>query len=147
MNANEFKLEQYKQLITHISSLHSARESSNQFWIVINSIGLSAISYMKGIDTDVNYYSSKAAGVILFSLCIVLSILWAIALVGFKKNINDLYFHILKFEKNFESVIFAEAYNKELMGKTIKFPIFITEIFVPVCFFISYVLLGKFLIF
>lgn len=54
MSINGLKLEQYKLLITQLQNVQLSRESSNNFWVVINSIGLTAITYIHDIQSGID---------------------------------------------------------------------------------------------
>jgi len=43
-------LEQYKVIADSINSTNAVRESSNNFWITVNSLLVSVVAYLRGIE-------------------------------------------------------------------------------------------------
>jgi hypothetical protein len=141
MNAENIKFEQYKQLLSQLASLRSARESSNQFWVIVNTIGLTAVSYIRDLDKE-GSLQIKATVVVLFMLGTALSILWLTTLLSYKKNMDSVGNQILAFETDYKSIVLSKSYKEKIGKKTIRFPAAISEIFIPICFITSYMLLG-----
>lgn len=141
MNITELKLEQYKLLISQLQNIQLSRESSNNFWIVINSIGLTAITYMHDIQSGID----KKTMSLIWGLLILgsfLAILWLKALVSAKKDMEITYKIISKIENELGSAVFTDRYKDKTTEVEAKSSIVISEIFAPVIFILTYVLLG-----
>jgi hypothetical protein len=141
MNAENIKFEQYKQLLSQLAALRSARESSNQFWVIVNTIGLTAVSYIRDLGKE-DSLQIKATVVVLFVLGTVLSILWFTTLMSYKKSMDSVGNQILGFETDYKSIVLSKSYKEKIGKKTIRFPAAISEACIPICFIMSYMLLG-----
>lgn len=140
MNITEQKLEQYKLLISQLQNIQLSRESSN-FWIVVNSIGLTAITYMHDIQSGID----KKTMSLIWGLLILgsfLGILWLKALLSAKKDMEITYKIISKIENELGSAVFTDRYKDKTTEVEAKSSIVISEIFAPVIFILTYVLLG-----
>lgn len=141
MNIKDLKLEQYKLLISQLQNIQLSRESSNNFWIVINSIGLTAITYMHDVQSGID----KKTISLVWGLLILgsfLGILWLKALFSTKKDMEIIYKLIAKFENELGSVVFTDRYKEKTTEVEAKSSIVISEIFAPVIFILTYILLG-----
>ena len=141
MNIDKLKLEQYKLLISQLQNVQLSRESANNFWIVINTIGLTAITYIHDIQSGID----KKTISLIWGLLILgsfLGILWLRALISVKKDMEIIYKLIAKFEKELGSAVFSHRYKKETTEVEAKSSVVISEIFVPVIFILSYLVLG-----
>jgi hypothetical protein len=141
MNIDKLKLEQYKLLISQLQNVQLSRESSNNFWIVINTIGLTAITYIHDIQSGID----KKTMSLIWGLLILgsfLGILWLRALISIKKDMEIIYKLIAKSEKELGSTVFSHRYKEETTEVEEKYSVVISEIFVPVIFILSYVVLG-----
>lgn len=141
MNIKDLKLEQYKLLIGQLQNIQLSRESSNNFWIVINSIGLTAITYMHDIQSGID----KKTMSLIWGLLILgsfLGILWLRALISTKKDMEIVYKLIAKFENELGSAVFTYRYEEKKTEGEEKSSIVISEILAPVIFIFTYLLLG-----
>lgn len=73
---------------------------------------------------------------------LILGILWLRALISVKKDMEIIYKLITKFENELGSAVFSHRYKEEKTEVEEKSSVVISEIFVPVIFILSYVVLG-----
>jgi len=141
MDISGLKLEQYKLLISQLQNIQLFRESSNNFWIVINSVGLTAITYIHDIQSGLD----KKTTSLIWGLLILgsfLGMLWLRALISTKKDMELVHKLIEKFEKELGSAVFSHRHKEGETEIEAKSSIIMSEIFVPVMFILAYVLLG-----
>lgn len=90
-NADQEKIiDQYKILTDSINTNNQLRESANNFWVTVNSLGLSTIAYIKD---NTNLSSDKRPFIIwiLVFVGIILCCSWLSYLRTIKKTIDQRY--------------------------------------------------------
>lgn len=128
-------LEQYKVIADSINSTNAVRESANNFWITVNSLLVSAVAYLRGIEglreqQEILIWSALILGV---GLCIS----WLSSLISVKSYNNVRDGMLIEIEKNLPVKIFTASYGATLSDKN-KRSLTTREIFVPCMFLIGY---------
>jgi len=140
MTHNEVLVEQYKLLISAFQTDEGTRESSNQFWVTLNSIGLSAVTYMQ----DIKHSTHPAESYLIFGLIalgVFLNLLWLSSLVAIKEKIETKRKVIVGLEKQLNSQVFSQLLIKDKVffhGTSLTQ----REMFTPSMFILGFVLLG-----
>ncbi len=128
-------LEQYKIIADSINSTNAVRESSNNFWITVNSLLVSVVAYLRGIEglreqQEILIWSALILGV---GLCVS----WLSSLISIKSYNNIRDGMLVEIEKSLPVKIFTASYGATLSDKN-KRSLTIREMFVPCMFVIGY---------
>jgi hypothetical protein len=143
--ARTLALEQYKLLVESINKSNDVRELSNNYWITVNALGVSAAAYIKDVQSLAHSHKPLLLWFII-SLGIALCLSWLNFLITIKNNIETRNTLLIEIERYFPFKVFTKsiAISGRQQGKgslTIK------EMVLPCLFLISYLALGYFLLF
>lgn len=141
----ELVLEQYKMLIESINKLNETRESSNTFWVAANSIGISALAYLR----DTHQVPQSYKSIFLMSLIIlgiVFSLSWLSYLTTIKRALENRHDILINIENKLPIPLFTKVFSLSLkkVGKT---TLTNKEMLVPSLFLIGYLFFAILLIF
>lgn len=141
-NEDEVSLifEQYKLLTESIHRNQATRESLNQFWIAVNSIGLTAISYIK---ESYDPLKNQIIPIIWFfiMLGVIICWTWINSLHATKKIIDIKNKLLIEVEQMLPLKIFTQLHQKSHRGDTNPSLTF-REMVVPCLFLLGYVFYG-----
>jgi hypothetical protein len=127
--------DQYKILLESINKLNEMRENSNQFWIGLNGLGISFLSYWQ--DSQSAHQHHKSFLIAIFIVGMLFCSVWLSYLWTIKKRIgirNDI---LMNLEKNFPLPVFSRVFSlsEEKKGKT---SLTVKEMLVPCLFMAGY---------
>jgi hypothetical protein len=127
--------DQYKILLESINKLNEMRENSNQFWIGVNGLGISFLSYWQ--DSQGTHQHHKSFLIAILIVGMLFCLLWLSYLWTIKKRIgirNDI---LMNLEKNFPLPVFSRVFSlsEEKKGKT---SLTVKEMLVPGLFMTGY---------
>lgn len=135
----QISFEQYKLLLDSINTLNSLREQSNNFWIVVNSMTISAVAFVKEALTLKSDYKVVIVATIL-SVGFLLCFTWLSYLVAIKEEIFLRQEILMTLEKQFPNQIFSSIIKKikrrAVAGESLTY----NEMFVPGIFLLGYLL-------
>lgn len=135
-NEQNIVLEQYKMLIDSINRINDTRELSNGFWVAVNSVGISALAYLR--DSSLMPPSHKS--ILLIALIIlgaVFSLSWISYLATIKNSIEIRSELLVKLEKSFPIPIFSKVFSLSEEGAG-RAALTVKEMLVPCLFLIGY---------
>ena len=138
-------IEQYKIVIESINKNNELRESSNNFWVTVNSLGISAIAYIR----DNQSFGGNQKPLImwvLLSIGLILCFSWLSYLRTIKQSIDHRYSLLVTMEKYLPIPIF-QIFLQESGQKANKYSLTIREMFVPISFLLGYIFFSILLIF
>jgi len=129
-------MEEYKLLVESINKLNDTRESSNNFWITLNGLGLSAVAYLR--DAQGFPQSHKPAfliTIILFGVFFCLT--WLGYLGTIKRSVGIRTKALIELEERLPTPLFSKIFlhTKQQEGSDALTP---KEMLVPILFLISY---------
>ena len=151
LGIEQYKLafEQYKLLVESINKINETRESSNNFWIGANGVGISVLAFLrdsKSIQIEHKFF--------LIMTLIVIGIIFTLSWIGYLKSIKqsiDLRIkYVMDLEKNFPAPVFSRIFNspaEEGRKQTVLSALTVKEMLVPWIFFISYIFFAILLFF
>lgn len=132
--------EQYKIIFDSINQLNTVRETSNQFWIVVNTVAVSGISYLKGLhDLEPSHRTFLLITLLLLG-CLTCGC-WIQYLWSIKSHI-EIRFQILK---DLEVHLPMKAFIKlsERVEKKVGIGnLTIQQIFIPAIFIAGYIIMA-----
>jgi hypothetical protein len=137
--------DQYKLLVDSLNSTNQLRDSSNNFWITVNSLAMTGISYIREVQTIQQDYKSLLLGTIV-TLGVFVCLSWIHTLWRMKKSIDIRNKLLIKIEQNFPFPIFTKAFHLTNQ-KEDKSSIAFKQMLVPALFLIGYVGFGILLLF
>lgn len=147
MNEEERKIgfEQYKILVESINKLNETRESSNNFWIGVNGIGVSAIAYLRDTQNIAHYHKHF----LLWTLIVIgifLCFSWISYLTTIKNSLATRGLVLMELEKGFPVPLFSKVFalSHEKASNT---PLTQREMLVPYLFLLGYIFFGVLLFF
>ncbi|MBN9412647.1 MAG: hypothetical protein J0H12_01800 [Candidatus Paracaedimonas acanthamoebae] len=144
-NANQEQIiDQYKILSDSINTSNQQRESANNFWVTVNSLGISSIVYIRDI-FNLNNQQKPLIIWVLVLLGFVLCCSWLSYLATIKKTIEQKRALLLVIENYLPLPIFGTLLHKAYLDE-IKNSLTLREMFVPISFLAAYILLGLILI-
>ncbi|OJX08264.1 MAG: hypothetical protein BGO76_03130 [Caedibacter sp. 38-128] len=145
-NANQGHIiDQYKIMCDSINTNNQLREAANNFWVTVNSLGISSIAYIK----DTSNLNSEQKPLIMWVLVFLgftLCCSWLSYLKTIKKTIDQKHTLLLVMEQYLPLPIFQNLLQKARPDKN-KNSLTIREMFVPISFLLGYIFLGVILIF
>lgn len=144
-NDQYIAFEQYKILIESINKINDTRESSNNFWIGANSLGVSVLAYLRDAQNIHQYHKSfLLVTIIIIGMIFCLS--WLSYLWTIKKSVETKSELLIKLEKNFPIPIFSKVFSlsKEKAGKA---ALTVKEMLVPSLFLAGYLFFAVLLFF
>jgi hypothetical protein len=147
----QYKLafEQYKILIESINKINETRESSNNFWIGTNGVGLSVLAFLRdsqNIQIQHKFYLIMT----LIIIGLIFTSSWISYLKSIKQSINLRIKYVLDLEKNFPVPVFSRIFDSPTEAgrkQTVLSALTVKEMLVPCIFFISYIFFAILLFF
>lgn len=135
-NEKDLSFEQYKMIVDSINLLNNTREYSNPFWITVNGLTISGISYANTL-ADVTAANKTS----LIASLVVLGYLFCLAWVNYLNTLRkslQIRFEILRELENYYPVkVFQRAYQ-DLDQKEGKLSLTFNELLVPCIFLGAY---------
>lgn len=132
-NEKEMAFEQYRLLVESLSSIHMIRESSNFFWIPINIGAVSAISYVREMESVGNSHKNFLMWTIIIT-GFVMCYSWIMYLLSIKNSLEARNKLLIRLEQYFPVPLFTNIlYHQDDQGKS---KLTITQLLVP-CLFLS----------
>ncbi|AIL13156.1 hypothetical protein IM40_05985 [Candidatus Paracaedimonas acanthamoebae] len=117
-NANQGQIiNQYKIINDSINTSNQLRESANNFWVIVNSLGISAIAYTR----DTSNLNSNQKPLILWVLVLLgfsLCFSWLSYLATIKKTIEQKHSLLFTIEQYLPLPIFQNLLQKSRADKT-----------------------------
>ncbi len=145
-DANQERIiDQYKIIIDSINKINEVRESSNNFWVTVNSLGISAIAYI----SDNKGFGGNQKPLIIWVLILlgfILCLSWLSYLRTIKHSIDHRHSLLVIMEKYLPIPIF-QIFLEESGRKANKYSLTIREMFVPISFFLGYIFFSILMIF
>lgn len=138
-------VEQYKILVESLNKLHETRESSNNFWVGANGLGVSALAYLRDAQhIEQDHRSFLLVTILVIGILFCLS--WFSYLRTIKKSVETRSEVLIKLEKNFPFPIFSTVFSlsKEKAGKAAST---VKEMLVPLLFLAGYLFFAILLFF
>jgi hypothetical protein len=138
-------LEQYKILVDSIHKMNETRESSNNFWITVNGLGVSALAYLReASNIATNHKSFLIMTLIIVGMLFCLS--WLSYLGTIKKSVETRSELLVRLENSFPLPVFAKAFSlsAENVGKA---TLTVKEMLVPLLFLAGYLFFAVLLLF
>ena len=133
-------VEQYKILVESTNHLHDVRESANNYWITINSLGISAISYIK--DNHLFKSTTQPLAVWFFVILgIILCCTWLNSLSVVKKSIESRHLLLKETETYLPLKIFTKLFKSTQKDKG-ENSLTLREMLIPSFFLLGYVGFG-----
>jgi hypothetical protein len=133
----EMAFEQYKLLLESINKASEVREASNNFWIAVNTLGMSAIAYIRDSQNLIKPHKPIVLWV-LISLGVSLCLAWLSYLQTIKKNVDIRNSILLAIESYLPLKIFTQILK--LSGrKEGKSSLTFKEMIVPSLFLLGYI--------
>ena len=128
--------EQYKVLARSLDYTNEIRESSNSFWISINSLLISGIAYLRGFqDIDRDKFSFLMWSSLVLGMCFCLT--WLNSLISIKTSINTRNRIMIEIEKDLPAKVFTACLGRNQNVEN-KRSITIKEMIVPCIFLLGY---------
>ena len=138
-----FEFEQYKLFLESLERDETRRETVNQVWVVLNSFGLSALTFLKETNVPIGLKDS-----ILF---LIISLIGMLLCAAWILSINSLKYKI-KYKRNLlihlENALGDKLQRKAYMEKKLEKQesiLAFSELMVPSLFFIAYLSVMLFL--
>lgn len=135
-NETNIIINQYKILTDSLNNTNVIRESSNNFWMAVNGVCLSAIAYVK----DSQISCSEHKHLFIYTLVLigmVLCIFWINFLIAIKKTIQARNYLVVELEKYFPIKVFTRVFSLT-QQKTGAASLTLREIFIPILFLVGY---------
>lgn len=139
------ELEQYKMLVDSIHKMNETRESSNNFWIGVNGLGVSAVAYLREVpDIPPDHKTFLFVTLIIVGILFCLS--WLSYLGTIKRSVETRSEILVKLEQNFPLSVFTKAFSlsAENVGKA---ALTVKEMLVPLLFLSGYLFFAVLLLF
>jgi hypothetical protein len=145
-NEEERKLafEQYKVVVESLNNTNTVRESSNNFWTTLNSLLISSIAYLRGLEG----VSQEPPTFLIWSVLILgcfLSGSWIRSLLSIKASIDVRYNLLIEIEKYLPVKVFTVSLGV-LQRLEDKRSLTLKEMLVPCLFLLGYMILAIVLI-
>lgn len=142
LNVEEDKnrvFEQYKMLVESINKINELRETSNNFWITVNGLGLTGIAYIKEAQTLPGEHKVLLLWT-LIGLGIFLCLTWLNFLAAIKRSSQVKSKILFEIEKNFPIKVFTRVFDltQEQGDKALT----LKEMLVPTMFLLGYIFFG-----
>jgi hypothetical protein len=144
-NTRTIVLEQYKMLVDSINKINDTREFSNGFWIAANSVGISALAYLR----DTYHVPQNYKSVLLMALIvlgIIFSLSWLSYLANIKKAVEVRSDLLMDIEQRFPIPMFTKVFSLADQ-KAGRATLTNKEMFVPSLFLFGYVVFAVLLLF
>ncbi len=141
--------EQYKLLVDSINKINETRESSNNFWVGANGVGISALAYLRDAQSIQQHHKP-----ILFATLIIIGIFFCLSWLSYlwtiKKSIQIRSILLVDLEKEFPVPIFSRIFScspVEEATKPVLVVLTLKEMLVPSIFLMSYLFFAVLLYF
>lgn len=138
-------LEQYKILVDSLNKQNETRENSNNFWMGVNGIGISALAYLRDAASVAHHHKP-----ILLFMLVVIGILFCMSWLSYlgtiKKSIEVRSGLLAELEKNFPNPLFSKIFirSHERWGRA---ALTVKEMLVPCLFLMGYIFFAILLFF
>lgn len=130
-------LEQYRLLSESIDYTSEIRESANNFWITVNSLLISGIAYLRGLESiNRDQYAFLMWSSLILGTCLCYS--WLSSLGNIKKSIDTRNQIMMEIEKFLPVKIFTSTLGQPENVEN-KSSITIKEMLVPCTFLLGYI--------
>lgn len=137
--------EQYKMIFESINQLSIVRETSNQFWVIVNTAAISSISYLKEVESLKGSHRTFMLLTLLFLGWLACGC-WLQYLLTIKNNIDSRFEMLKELEIYFPVKAFIRLSEKAQL-KIGKGNLTLKQILVPCIFLVGYTFLAFFLFF
>ena len=130
---NNFEFEQYKIFLESLERDESRKETVNQVWIVLNSFGLSALSFVKETNIPIGW-KDYILFIIVSLIGMLLCVAWILSMNSLRYNIQ----HKRKLLITLENILGDKFQRKVYMEKKLEKQesvLAFSEIMVPILFF------------
>lgn len=132
--------EQYKIIFDSINQLNTVRETANQFWVVVNTVAVSGISYLKGLH-DLETDNRTFLLITLLLLGCLICGCWLQYLWNIKSHI-EIRFQILKeLEIHLPMKAFIKL-SERVERKVGSGNLTVQQIFIPAIFIAGYIIIA-----
>jgi hypothetical protein len=135
----QISFEQYKLLLESINTLNNIREQSNNFWIVVNSMTISAVAFVREALPLKSDYKVVIVATIL-SVGFLLCYTWLSYLASIKEEIFLRQEILMSLEKQFPNQIFSSIIKKIKRRSVGSESLTYNEMFVPGIFLVGYLI-------
>jgi hypothetical protein len=136
--------EQYKMLADSLNNINQVRETSNNFWITVNSLLISSIAYLRGFESVTQkQYTLLIWSVFALGCCLCGS--WIRSLSSIKASIDMFNRLLIELEKHLPAKIFTISL-RILQRLENKGSLTLKEMLVPYLFLLGYIILAIILV-
>jgi len=138
-------VEQYKILVDSLNKLNETRENSNNFWVGVNGLGISATAYLREAHNIAQEHKSFLLSTLVM-VGIVFCMSWLSYLYTIKKSIEVRSSLLMEMEKKLPNALFSKifTYSPEHRGRSV---LTAKEMLVPYLFVTGYIFLAILLFF
>lgn len=129
--------EQYKKLVDYLHNLNQIRESSNNFWMTVNALGISAIAYIRDADSVANKHKPFLLWTLII-LGLILCLAWRRGLSNIKDTVESKTALLIDLESYLPAKVFGGNPPEPKERKVRKHLLTTKEMLVPNLFILGY---------